>query len=70
MSILAHREVMTADENRMIHFTLPADLPDQVEVIVIPASSAESMLSAQAFDESGFAKTVLQSEVEECWNAL
>lgn len=67
------RQQLKADANRMIHFALPPEMSDEVEVIVFPSKSSkqqESLDMAQVMDETGFAKNVLNSPEEDCWNDL
>ncbi len=70
------RKQLTADASHTIHFVLPPEMGDEVEIIVFPrsnsklASQQESLAMAQLMDESGFAKNVLNSAEEDCWNDL
>lgn len=70
------RQHLKADVNHMIHLALPPEMGDEVEVIVLPRKSLngemsqESLLMAQMIDESGFAKNILNSAEEDCWNDL
>lgn len=70
------RKQLTADANHTIHIVLPAEMGDEVEVVVYPRSSSnlaaqqESLAMAQIMDESGFAKNILNSAEEDCWNDL
>ncbi|MGE3297392.1 MAG: hypothetical protein AB7I68_08550 [Porticoccaceae bacterium] len=70
------RQRVTADANHTIHVTLPPEMGDEVEIVVVPSvgtaasMSAESLVMAQLMDETGFAKNVLDSPEEDCWNAL
>jgi hypothetical protein len=70
------RKQLTADANHTIHIVLPAEMGDEVEVIVFPRSSyklaaqEESLALARLMDESGFAKNILNSIEEDCWNDL
>lgn len=73
-TILRHR--LKADADRTIQLTLPPELGDEVEVLILPVSDASSSLSpeklalARMTDETGFVQAVLASEEEECWNEL
>lgn len=73
-TILRHR--LKADANRTIQLTLPPELGDEVEVLILSVSDASSSLSpeklalARMTDETGFVQAVLASEEEECWNEL
>lgn len=75
MSIIL-RQHLTADASHTIHLVLPPEMGDEVEVIVIPRPSSkggmpqESLEMAQLMDESGFAKKILNSAEEDCWNDL
>ncbi len=70
------RRQMTADANHTIHFVLPPEMGDDVEVIVFPRSSSkgaaqqEGLAMARLMDETGFVKNVLNSAEEDCWNDL
>lgn len=70
------RQFATADASRTIHIQLPAGLAGDVEVIVLPAPEGhtgipvEKLVSADLTDESGFAKDILASPEEDCWNDL
>jgi hypothetical protein len=70
------RKQLTADANHTIHIVLPAEMGDEVEVVVFPRSSSklaaqeESLALARLMDESGFAKNILNSTEEDCWNDL
>ncbi len=70
------RQRVTADANHTIHITLPPEMGDEVEVIVLPigakntAMPEQSLAMAQLMDETGFARNVLASAEEDCWNAL
>lgn len=70
------RKHLTADASHTIHLILPLEMGDEVDVIVIPRSSSkvaahqESQAMAQLMDESGFAKNILNSVEEDCWNDL
>jgi hypothetical protein len=70
------RKQLTADASHTIHLVLPPEMGDEVEVIVFPRSSSkaaaqqESLAMAQLMDESGFAKNILNSAEEDCWNDL
>ncbi|MGZ6005384.1 MAG: hypothetical protein ACXWLH_04505 [Candidatus Saccharimonadales bacterium] len=70
------RKQLTADANHTIHIVLPAEMGDEVEVVVFPRSSSklavqqESLAMAEIMDESGFAKNILNSIEEDCWNDL
>jgi len=70
------RKQMTADANHTIHIVLPVEMGNEVEVVVFPISSSklaaqqESLAMAKLMDESGFAKNILASAEEDCWNDL
>ena len=70
------RKQLTADANHTIHIVLPAEMGDEVEVVVFPRSSSklaaqqESSAMARLMDESGFAKNILNSTEEDCLNDL
>ncbi len=70
------RQRLTADASHTIHLVLPPEMGDEVEVVVFPRSSSqaaarqEGLAMAQLMDESGFAKNILNSAEEDCWNDL
>ena len=70
------RKQLTADASHTIHLVLPPEMGDEVEVIVFPRSSSqlamqqESLAMALLMDGSGFAKNILNSAEEDCWNDL
>lgn len=70
------RKQLTADASHTIHLMLPPEMGSAVEVIVFPityskfAAQQESLALAGMMDESGFAKNVLNSAEEDCWNDL
>ncbi len=70
------RKQLTADASHTIHLVLPPEMGDEVEVIVFPRSTSkaaaqqESLAIAQLMDESGFARNILNSAEEDCWNDL
>ena len=70
------RKQLTADASHTIHLVLPPEMGDEVEVIVFSRSSSkaaarqEGLAMAQLMDESGFAKNILNSAEEDCWNDL
>jgi hypothetical protein len=70
------RRQLTADASHTIHLVLPPEMGDEVEIIVFPrysskdAAQQESLAMARMMDETGFAKNVLNSAEEDCWNDL
>jgi hypothetical protein len=70
------RKHLTADASHTIHLVLPPEMGSEVDVIIFPRSSSksaeqqESQVMAQLMDESGFAKNILNSTEEDCWNDL
>ena len=70
------RETLQVDANHTIHIVLPAEMGDEVEVVVFPRSSSkleaqqESLDMARLMDESGFSKNILNSTEEDCFNDL
>ena len=65
---------LKADANRMIQIEIPEHLGDSVDVLVFPSgtdpASTESLAGMKLFEETAFARDVLGSEEEECWNDL
>lgn len=76
MSTIALRQFVTADATHTIHITLPPEISNRVEVIILTASdtqtdiSEDSLVIAKLMDDSGFAKRVLNDPDEDCWNDL
>lgn len=70
------RQQLKADASHTIHLVLPPEMGDEVEVIVFQRASSkngtlqESLAMARLMDESGFARNVLNSPEEDCWNDL
>jgi hypothetical protein len=69
------RKQLTVDENHTIHLVLPPEMGNEVEIIVFPkpsklADKQESLAMAKMMDDSGFAKNILNSTEEDCWNDL
>ncbi len=70
------RQRVTADTNHTIHVTLPPEMGEEVEIIVVPSAGRAASMPpkspaiARLMDETGFAKNVLDSPEEDCWNAL
>jgi len=70
------RKQLTADASHTIHLVLPPDMGNEVDVIVFSRTTAkdemqkENLAMARLMDESGFAKNVLNSAEEDCWNDL
>lgn len=75
MSNILHQQ-LKADASHTIHLVLPPEMGDEVEVIVFQRASSkngtlqESLAMARLMDESGFARNVLNSPEEDCWNDL
>ncbi len=76
MNTFAMRQRIKVDSNHTIHVTLPMEMGDDVEVIIVPLGKGdvsipqESLAMAILMDETGFAKHVLNSPEEDCWNEL
>jgi hypothetical protein len=70
------RKQITAEANHTIHIVLPVEMGDEVEVVIFPiscsklATQQESLAMAKLMDESGFAKNIFASTVEDCCDAL
>ena len=70
------RKQLTADANHTIHLVLPPDMGDEVDVIVFSRTTSkgemqqENLAMTRLMDESGFAKNILNSAEEDCWNDL
>lgn len=76
MNTFALRQQLKADINHTIHVTLPPEMGNDVEVIILPAQSinagmpAGALEMAKTMDDSGFARNILNSVEEDCWNEL
>ena len=75
MSTIALRQRAKADATHTIHITLPPEMGDDVEIIILPASSTaqdteDNFNAAKVFDGTGFARNVLNHPDEDCWNDL
>lgn len=69
------KDTLHVDESHQLHITIPAEMGSKVDVIVFPSVTPEKNVSdsidmARIFDESGFAKDILNSTEEDCWNDL
>ena len=56
-------DTLHVDKNNQMHINIPADMGEEVEVIIFPSA-------ARIMDKSGFAKNILNSAEEDCWNDL
>lgn len=76
MKSIAIQQRLIADANHTIHITLPPEMGNEVEIIILPSGAeqaaipAASLDMARLMDETGFARSVLASAEEDCWNAL
>lgn len=76
MNTFAVRQRIKADASHTIHITLPPEMGDDVEIIILPIGAkatsipTESLEMAKLMDETGFARNVLNSPEEDCWNEL
>lgn len=76
MTTIALRQQATTDANHTIHITIPPEMGNEVEVFIFPQGRVqmhmplENLAMAKLMDESGFAKNVLNSTEEDCWNDL
>jgi len=69
------KETLQVDKNHQLHIEIPVEMGEEVEVIVFPSTgvknkSSDSIDMVRVFDESGFAKNILNSIEEDCWNDL
>ena len=70
------RKHLRADKSHTIHIVLAPEMGVDVDVIISPSSpnkvqsQQESLEMAKIMDESGFAKNILNSAEEDCWNDL
>ncbi|MDD2741898.1 MAG: hypothetical protein PHV02_06475 [Rhodocyclaceae bacterium] len=75
MSTIALRQRAKADANHTIHVTLPPEMGDNVEIIILPIAinkpnTGDGFDSAKVFEETGFARNILSHPDEDCWNDL
>lgn len=73
MNTIALRQHVKADATHTIHITLPPEMGDDVEIIILPTSKpnmGDDFDTAKVFDETGFARNVLNHPDEDCWNDL
>jgi len=76
MNTNAYHQQLRVDASHTIHLAIPEELGYDVEVFVFPRGAVkkdmplESLAMASLIDESGFAKNILNSAEEECWNDL
>jgi len=70
------RKHLKTDNSHTIHHVLPPEMVVDVDVIIYPGSpnkvtaEQENLEMAKLMDESGFAKNILNSAEEDCWNDL
>ena len=68
------RQHLKAGANRMIEIEIPEHLGDMVDILIFPSgtspASTESLAAMKLFEETAFARDVLHSQEEECWNDL
>jgi len=58
----------------MIHIEIPPYMGDDVDILIFPSEKGklptESEAQIRLFEETAFARDVLNSPEEECWNEL
>lgn len=63
-----------ADANRIIEIEIPSHFGDIVDILIFPSgtdqTATESLAGIKLFEETTFARGVLNSQEEECWNDL
>ncbi len=68
------RQHIKADQNRMIHIQLPEDMANDVDILIVPSNKEQlpkdSLVMAKLFEETAFARNVLDNPDEDCWNEL
>jgi hypothetical protein len=68
------RQHLKADANRMIQIEVPEYFGESVDILIFPSGanpvSMESLARMKLFEETSFARDVLNSQEEECWNDL
>lgn len=69
------KDTLIVDKQHQVHINIPAEMGDKVDIIVFSSKAVEeerqdSINMACIFDESGFAKNILNSKEEDCWNDL
>lgn len=75
MALSVLKETLHVDKNHQLHINIPVEMGEEVEVIVFSSTGVKNTTSdnidmARVFDESGFAKNILSSIEEDCWNDL
>lgn len=74
MSTIALRQRIKADATHTIHLTLPPEMGNEVEIIILAANTETSdnmpSDSACAFNGSRFVQSLLNHPDEDCWNDL
>lgn len=65
---------LKADAKRMIQIEVPEHFGEIVDILIFPSGSnpvsTESLAGMKLFEETSFARDVLNSQEEECWNDL
>ena len=65
---------LKADANRMIQIEIPEHFGDLVDLLIFPSgtspAASESLAGMKLPEETAFARDVLNSQEEECWNDL
>lgn len=68
------RQHLKPDTNRTIHIKVPEHMGDDVDVLITPSRqrtlSDETRAEIALFEETAFARDVLNSKEEDCWNDL
>ena len=75
MALPVLKKTLKVDKNHQLHIGIPVEMGEEVEIIVFPSTGVKNKPSdnidmARVFDESGFAKNILNSTEEDCWNDL
>lgn len=76
MNTNAYYQQLRTDSSHAIHLVIPEELGSEVEVFVFSRGAEnkeippDSLAMASLMDETGFAKNILNSAIEECWNDL
>jgi hypothetical protein len=66
MKAIPIRRRVKADASHTIHITLPPEIGDEVEVVILPASaSAASLTDDEAFNLAAYAATTEADEQED-----
>lgn len=70
MKPMVMRQRFKLDASRTIQLSLPQEMGDEVEIVILSSSAGQAAASEQAATEAGFIQNLLTNEEEDCWNEL